>query len=96
MHQQHRRPVARDCHVHVEVSYADRGGHAVSQTLRALTADGLVTRRVEASVPPRVFYALTPLDRSLDEPLAALREWAERHMPEIRDFRAQAPPAGGR
>ncbi len=47
-------------------------------------------------MPPRVFYALTPLDRSLDEPLAALREWAERHMPEIRDFRAQAPPAGGR
>ncbi|WP_306207946.1 winged helix-turn-helix transcriptional regulator [Actinoplanes sp. RD1] len=53
-------------------------------------------RRVEPSVPPRVCYALTPLGRSLDEPLAALREWAERHMPEIRDFREPAPPAGGR
>jgi DNA-binding HxlR family transcriptional regulator len=57
---------------------------------RSLTADGLVDRRVEASVPPRVHYRLTDLGRSLDEPLAALREWAERHMPDIDDF-AQRP-----
>jgi DNA-binding HxlR family transcriptional regulator len=58
----------------------------LSQTLRSLTADGLVDRRVEASVPPRVHYCLTALGRSLDEPLAALRDWAERHMPDIDDF----------
>jgi DNA-binding HxlR family transcriptional regulator len=67
----------------------------LAQTLRTLGADGLLTRRVEPSVPPRVFYRLTPLGRSLDEPLAALREWAERHMPEIRDLRASADPADG-
>jgi DNA-binding HxlR family transcriptional regulator len=58
----------------------------LSQTLQSLTADGLATRRVEDSVPPRVHYRLTDLGRSLDVPLAALREWAERHMPEIDDF----------
>jgi DNA-binding HxlR family transcriptional regulator len=58
----------------------------LSQTLRTLTADGLVARRVEPTVPPRVYYRLTPLGLSLDEPLAGLREWAERHMPEVRSF----------
>ncbi len=62
----------------------------LSQTLRQLAADGLVTRRVEASVPPRVHYRLTPLGLSLDEPLAALRQWAERHMPDIDDFARRA------
>jgi DNA-binding HxlR family transcriptional regulator len=66
----------------------------LSQTLRSLTADGLVVRRVEASVPPRVHYRLTDLGRSLDEPLAALRDWAERHMPDIDDF-ARRFAAGG-
>jgi len=66
----------------------------LSQTLRSLTADGLATRRVEASVPPRVHYRLTALGRSLDEPLAALRDWAERRMPDIDDFaRRPAGPA---
>ena len=64
----------------------------LSQTLRSLADDGLVTRRVEPSVPPRVYYRLTPLGRSLDEPLAALREWAERHMPDIDDFARRATP----
>jgi DNA-binding HxlR family transcriptional regulator len=64
----------------------------LSQTLRGLAADGLVSRRVEPSVPPRVHYRLTPLGRSLDEPLAALRDWAERHMPDIDDF-AHRPTA---
>ena len=62
----------------------------LSQTLRALAADGLVDRRVEATVPPRVFYRLTPMGRSLNEPLAALRDWAERHMPLINDFVEQS------
>ncbi|AXB43408.1 winged helix-turn-helix transcriptional regulator [Amycolatopsis albispora] len=55
----------------------------LSVTLRALTEDGLVTRRVEGAVPPRVHYGLTGLGRSLEVPLAALREWAEAHMAEI-------------
>lgn len=55
----------------------------LSQTLQGLVADGLVHRRVEPTVPPEVHYSLTPLGRSLGEPLAILRTWAEEHMGEI-------------
>ncbi|MEV0698371.1 helix-turn-helix domain-containing protein [Saccharopolyspora sp. NPDC050389] len=52
----------------------------LSATLQSLTRDGLVARRVEPTVPPKVHYRLTELGRSLEVPLAALREWAEKHM----------------
>ena len=55
----------------------------LSVTLRKLVRDGLATRRVEATVPPSVHYGLTELGCSLDEPLSALREWAEANMSEI-------------
>jgi DNA-binding HxlR family transcriptional regulator len=55
----------------------------LTQTLRSLERDGLVTRRVEPSVPPRVFYGLTARGSSLARPLSQLREWAEVHMPQI-------------
>ncbi|MGW4713796.1 winged helix-turn-helix transcriptional regulator [Nocardia sp. NPDC004260] len=55
----------------------------LSVTLRNLTGDGLVARRVEPTVPPRVYYRLTELGLSLEVPLAALRAWAEAHMAEI-------------
>jgi DNA-binding HxlR family transcriptional regulator len=65
----------------------------LASTLRSLEADGLVTRRVEPTVPPKVYYATTELGATLDEPLAALREWAEVNMPVIRDRRAAAAHA---
>ena len=55
----------------------------LSVTLRNLTRDGLVSRRVEPTVPPRVFYRLTGLGLSLEVALAGLRTWAEEHMAEI-------------
>jgi DNA-binding HxlR family transcriptional regulator len=55
----------------------------LSVTLRSLVRDGLVARRVEATVPPHVHYRLTDLGLSLEIPLAALRDWAEEHMPAI-------------
>ncbi|MFF8926585.1 winged helix-turn-helix transcriptional regulator [Streptomyces longwoodensis] len=55
----------------------------LSVTLRSLVRDGLVARRVEPTVPPAVHYRLTALGLSLETPLAALRLWAETHMPEI-------------
>jgi DNA-binding HxlR family transcriptional regulator len=70
----------------------------LSQTLQSLGRDGLVTRRVEASVPPRVHYALTSLGLSLDAPLAAVRAWAELHISTIEQNRGRtrtAPAAGG-
>ena len=55
----------------------------LTQTLRSLERDGLLTRTVYAEVPPRVEYALTPLAETLIEPLAALREWAEANIEAI-------------
>ncbi len=45
-------------------------------TLRNLERDGLVSRAVTPSIPPRVDYALTPLGRSLYEPLSGMVDWA--------------------
>lgn len=45
-------------------------------TLRGLERDGLVTRTVTPSIPPRVDYALTELGRSLLDPVQALGDWA--------------------
>jgi DNA-binding HxlR family transcriptional regulator len=59
----------------------------LSQTLQGLVADGLVARRVEGTVPPAVHYTLTPLGRSLAEPLEILRVWAEEHMAEVDEHR---------
>lgn len=56
----------------------------LTQTLRDLERDGLVVRTLFPEIPPRVEYALTPLGRTLEEPLAALTRWAERHMGEVR------------
>ncbi|MBL1076893.1 helix-turn-helix transcriptional regulator [Nocardia sp. 2] len=55
----------------------------LSVTLQNLARDGLVARRVEPTVPPRVHYRLTELGLSLEIPPAALRDWAEDHMAEI-------------
>lgn len=55
----------------------------LSVTLQSLTRDGLVSRRVEPTVPPRVHYRLTGLGLSLEVPLAMVRAWAEEHMAEI-------------
>ena len=52
-------------------------------SLRGLERDGLVSRTVYPTVPPRVEYELTDLGRSLWEPVAALGEWAARHAEEI-------------
>jgi DNA-binding HxlR family transcriptional regulator len=62
----------------------------LSQTLQGLTADGVIARRVEDTVPPAVHYGLTPLGRSLAGPLETLRTWAEEHMAEIDDHRGSA------
>jgi DNA-binding HxlR family transcriptional regulator len=57
-------------------------------TLRGLERDGLVTRTVFPTIPPRVDYALTPLGRSLLEPVSALGEWARRNIARIDAARA--------
>ncbi len=54
-------------------------------TLRGLERDGLITRTVEASIPPKVEYELTDLGRTLLVPVHALAQWAVDHRTSIHD-----------
>ncbi len=56
-------------------------------TLRGLERDGLVTRAVFPTIPPRVEYGLTDLGRTLLEPINALADWADRHRATIQSAR---------
>jgi DNA-binding HxlR family transcriptional regulator len=56
-------------------------------TLRGLERDGLVTRTVYPTVPPRVDYELTKLGRSLLEPVSELGAWARKNRAAIADAR---------
>ena len=60
----------------------------LTQTLRALERDGLVTRTVYAVVPPRVDYALTGLGESLLGLVAELEKWAMTHIGDVLTARA--------
>lgn len=67
-------------------------------TLRGLERDGIITRTVHASVPPRVDYELTPLGRTLLDRIGQLVVWADAHLDEIEaarvdyDARSCQPP----
>lgn len=56
-------------------------------TLRTLEADGLVSRKVYAEVPPRVEYDLTEIGESLIPHLENLMDWAVSHSPDILENR---------
>ncbi|MFI5845042.1 winged helix-turn-helix transcriptional regulator [Catenuloplanes sp. NPDC051500] len=55
----------------------------LTQTLRGLERDGLVSRTVHPEVPVRVVYALTDAGRTLLGPLRALREWSIAHLGDV-------------
>ncbi len=52
----------------------------LTQTLRGLERDGLVTRKVHATVPPKVEYSLTPLGHTLKDMLYAIKIWSEANI----------------
>ncbi|ANC91854.1 transcriptional regulator [Azospirillum humicireducens] len=60
----------------------------LSQTLKSLERDGLVSRKVFATVPVTVEYAITPLGATLAETLVPLRIWAETHIAQLLESRA--------
>lgn len=62
----------------------------LTQTLRELERDGLVERTVHPVVPPHVEYRLTPLGRSLRQPLDAICAWAEAHLAQMLAARARS------
>lgn len=59
----------------------------LSQSLKGLERDGLVSRVVLQTVPVSVEYAMTPLMNSLKVPLDALSDWADEHIGEVLDAR---------
>jgi DNA-binding HxlR family transcriptional regulator len=61
----------------------------LTQTLRRMERDGLVTREVFPEVPPRVVYTLTPMGESLITPITAISTWAEENMPAITQAQQQ-------
>jgi DNA-binding HxlR family transcriptional regulator len=58
-------------------------------TLKGLERDGMVTRTMFPTIPPRVDYELTDLGRSLSEPVLALGLWAQTHLEEIEAARTR-------
>lgn len=60
----------------------------LTQTLRGLERNGLVKRVVYPVIPPMVEYSLTPLGRTLIEPIWALRDWSEQYIEEVEQKRA--------
>ncbi|MDX6229542.1 MAG: hypothetical protein QOI76_2932 [Frankiales bacterium] len=63
----------------------------LTESLRAMQRDGMISRTsYEDEVPRRVVYELTPLGRSLFEPLAAQCAWTRQHMSELREARIAA------
>lgn len=59
----------------------------LTRTLRNLEQNGLVQRKVYPVVPPMVEYSLTPLGKTLVEPLKALCNWAMEHFHEVETAR---------
>ncbi|HDF2340538.1 hypothetical protein UA45_02915 [Morganella morganii] len=56
-------------------------------TLRSLERDGLVTRKIYPTIPPRVEYTLTEIGHSLIVPLLSLSDWGNEHLPQIEKAR---------
>lgn len=61
----------------------------LTQTLRQMERDGLVTRTVHPVVPPRVDYGLTPLGDSLSAAFCGVWVWAERNLAAVDDARSR-------
>lgn len=59
----------------------------LTQTLRAMERDGLVTRKIHPVIPPRVDYELTALGHSLSAAFCGVWQWAEAHLEEVEGAR---------
>jgi DNA-binding HxlR family transcriptional regulator len=55
----------------------------LSQTLKSLERDGLVSRKVTPTVPVTVEYSITPLGETLSATVDGLRIWAETHIEKV-------------
>jgi DNA-binding HxlR family transcriptional regulator len=56
---------------------------ALTQSLRRLERNGMVSRRIVETAPPGVEYSVSEMGRSMSEPLNVLAQWAVRQLPSI-------------
>jgi DNA-binding HxlR family transcriptional regulator len=77
-------------------SIASISQRMLTLTLRGLERDGLVTRTMFPTIPPRVDYELTELGRSLLGPVDALGAWARQNRSRIQQARQRFDAATGR
>jgi DNA-binding HxlR family transcriptional regulator len=68
---------------------SDISQRMLTQTLRDLQRDGIISRTVFPTKPPTVEYRLTELGESFLEPMRGLVDWAEAHRDEIRAARKE-------
>lgn len=76
-------------------STPDTTPRVLTNQLRELEADGLIVRTVYAQVPPKVEYAISPLGRTLEPVLLALKAWGDIHMPLFGTHHADTAIQGG-
>ncbi|APR39816.1 winged helix-turn-helix transcriptional regulator [Paraburkholderia sp. SOS3] len=62
---------------------------ALTQSLRRLERNGMVSRRIVETAPPGVEYSVSEIGKSMSEPLSVLAEWAARQLPFILAAQAQ-------
>ncbi|WP_035854278.1 winged helix-turn-helix transcriptional regulator [Cryptosporangium arvum] len=74
--------------VHLERRLSSITPKVLTQRLRQLERDGLVTRTYHPEVPPRVEYEITPLGQSLAPLFAGLADWSEANLPKVHEARA--------
>jgi DNA-binding HxlR family transcriptional regulator len=73
----------------LQKAIAEISPKVLTQTLRGMERDGLISRKIYPVVPPRVEYRLTGMGRSLLAPLKDLCHWAKAHVKERDQSRAQ-------
>ncbi|HHW4678570.1 MAG TPA: winged helix-turn-helix transcriptional regulator [Xylella sp.] len=71
----------------IQRTVPDISKRMLTQTLRHLERNGMIHRKVYATKPPKVEYALTPLGSSLLTPVTQLLRWASTHHDEVRNAR---------
>ncbi|MDR2956531.1 MAG: helix-turn-helix transcriptional regulator [Prevotella sp.] len=73
----------------IHKTIGDVSHRMLTVTLKSLEADGLVTRKVYAEIPPRVEYDLTETGTSLIPHIQELVQWASDHLDEITKSRSK-------
>lgn len=68
----------------------------LTQQLRELETDGMISRRVYAQTPPKVEYSLTPLGESFKPVLLSMCDWGSGYQRRLRGEDPEPPPVGAR